>query len=353
MRNRIMMLLVAAVFFGGLVFIDSPQALAQQKVTWIGQSALPAGMPVSVGLHDLANRVKEASGGRMILEVKPAGSVCPATKEWKAIDRGVLDFAGGGGSYMVPDVPFGTIIAQRVGSKLPPMAVVMWMDIEGRAIANKWYQKMNHNFIDIGVLQGLPEGWIHTNKPIKGPQDLKGLKMRAAGDGGIVLHRMGVGTVFMPLGEIFENMKRGVIDAYECSCPAFDYKMGLYDAGKYYYLSGTRAPWEIYEILVSREKFDKLPPDLKAIFLNCVRGASREYHDLLVAQNGKAIQGFKDKGVIVAKLPSSIDVAFVKQANKYMDEQAAKYASVKEMLTSQRKFEAQWKELYGLPTPGE
>ena len=55
----------------------------------------------------------------------------------------------------------------------------------------------------------------------------------------------------------------------------------------------------------------------------------------------------------MAELPSSIDEAFVKEAKKYMDEQAAKYPSVNEMLTSQRKFEEQWKELYGLPSPGK
>jgi TRAP-type mannitol/chloroaromatic compound transport system substrate-binding protein len=127
--------------------------------------------------------------------------------------------------------------------------------------------------------------------------------MRAAGDGGIVLSRMGVGTVFMPLGEVFENMSRGVIDAYECSCPAFDWDMGLYEAGKYYYLSPTRAPWEMYEILVSRSKWEGLSDEFKTIVLNCVRGAGITYHSRLVANNAKAVKGFKDKGVIVAKLP--------------------------------------------------
>jgi TRAP-type mannitol/chloroaromatic compound transport system substrate-binding protein len=353
MKKGMLVLLSVAVVFGGLFFVDSACQAAGQTITWIGQSSLPAGMPVSVGLEDLSQRIKEASGGRFIWKVKPAGSVCPATEEWKAIDRGVLDFTGGGSSYMVPDVPFGSIISQRVGAKLPPLGHMMWMDIEGREIVNKWYQKMNHKFINIGGLHGLPEGWIHTNKVLKGPQDLKGLKMRAAGDGGIVLHRMGVGTVFMPLGEIFENMKRGIIDAYECSCPAFDYDMGLYDAGKYYYLSGTRAPWEMYEILVARDKWEKLPEELKAIALNCVRGAEIAYHARLVAKNGKAIEGFRAKGVKVAKLPSSIDKAFITQANKYLNEQAAKYPSVKETLASELKFEAMWKELYGLPSPGE
>jgi TRAP-type mannitol/chloroaromatic compound transport system substrate-binding protein len=352
MKKGIIVLLLAGAVVGSLVFADSPQA-AGPMVTWIGQSALPAGMPVSVGLQDLTDRIRFASGGRLDWKAKPAGSVCPATEEWKAIDKGVLDFAAGGASYMVPDVPFGSIISQRVGAKLPPLGHMMWMDIEGRDMVNKWYQKDNHKFIDIGGFHGLPEIWIHSNKPIKGPQDLKGLKMRAAGDGGIVLHRMGVGTVFMPLGEVFENMKRGVIDAYEASCPAFDYDLGLYDAGKYMYLSSTRAPWENYEILVARDKWDKLSDEFKAIILNCVRGAEIAYHARLVAKNPKALQGFKDHGVIVNPLPASIDEAFVKEANKYLDEQAAKYPSMNEVLTSERNFEASWKVLYGLPTPGK
>ncbi|MDI6754601.1 MAG: TRAP transporter substrate-binding protein DctP [Thermodesulfobacteriota bacterium] len=356
MKKRIMMLFLVAVFVGGLVFVDSAYQTAQAQpkvINWTGQSCLPPGMPVSVALADLSERVKKASGGRFILTAKPAGSVCPATKEWIAINKGVLDFAATGGSYMVPEVPFGSIIAQRVGAKLSPLGHMMWFETEGRELVNKWYKQMGYKFMNIGGFHGLPEGWIHLKKPLKGPADLKGLKMRASGDGGIVLSRMGVGTVFMPLGEIFENMKRGIIDAFECSCPSFDYTMKLYEASKYYYLSPTRAPWEMYEIQVSREKFEALPEDLKAIFLNCLKGTEIEYHAKLVADNAKAVQGFKDKGVIVENLPSSIDDAFVAEATKYLKEVAAKHESMNEVLTSQLKFEEMWKNLYGLPSPGK
>jgi len=356
MKRLIGMVFLVGVFVGGLVFIDSAHRTAEAQpktVSWMGQSCLPPGMPVSVGLQDLSDRVKKASGGRFILTAKPAGSICPATKEWQAINKGTLDFAATGGSYMVPEVPFGSILSQRVGAKLSPLGHMMWFEIEGRELVNKWYKQMGYKFMNIGGFHGLPEGWIHLNKPLKGPQDLKGLKMRASGDGGIVLSRMGVGTVFMPLGEIFENMKRGIIDAYECSCPSFDYTMKLYESGKYFYLSPTRAPWEMYEIQVSRSKWEALPEDLKAIFLNCLKGTEVTYHANLVADNAKAVQGFKDKGVIVENLPSSIDDAFIPEAVKYLKEVAAKHPSMNEILTSQLKFEEMWKNLYGLPSPGK
>jgi len=356
MKRLIGMVFLVGVFVVSMVFVGSAIQAAEPKakvVTWTGQSCLPPGMPVSEGLKDLSERVKKASGGRFILSVKPAGSVCPATKEWQAINKGVLDFAATGGSYMVPEVPFGSLLSQRVGAKLSPLGHMMWFETEGRELVNNWYKKMGYKFINIGGLHGLPEGWIHLNKPLKGPQDLKGLKMRASGDGGIVLSRMGVGTVFMPLGEVFENMKRGIIDAYECSCPSFDYTMALYEVGKYYYLSSTRAGWEMYEVQVSRDKWEALPEDLKAIFLNCLKGVEITYHAKLVADNAKAVEGFKAKGVIVENLPSSIDDAFVIEAVKYLKEQAAKHPSMNEVLTSQLKFEEMWKNLYGLPSPGK
>ncbi len=327
----------------------APAAPKPKAIKWIGQACLPAGMPVHEGLVEFAKRVTEASGGRLVLEAKPAGAVCPATKEWKAIDKGVLDFAACAGSYMVPDVPFGTVVCQRAGSRLPPMAVYAWYEIEGRDLINKWYEKFGYDFIEIGGLQGLPEGWIHLDKPLKGPEDLKGLKMRCAGDCGEILHRMGVGAVFMPLGEIFENMKRGVIDAFECSCPAFDWKMGLYEVGKYYYLNPTRAPWELYNILVKRSKWEKLPDDLKVILRDCAEAENIYYHSRLVKKNAEAIKKFKDYGVVVEKLPESIAEAFVKEAGKFYSEKMAKYPSVKEVLGSQLEFEKIWEELYGLP----
>jgi TRAP-type mannitol/chloroaromatic compound transport system substrate-binding protein len=356
MKRLLVIVFLVGLFVGGLVIIDSAHQKAEaqaKKITWMGQSCLPPGMPVSVGLQDFCERVKKASGGRFILTVKPAGSICPATKEWQAINKGVLDFAGTAAGYMVPEVPFGSIITQRVGAKLPPLGHMMWMETEGRDLVNKWYQKMGYKFMNIGGFHGLPEGWIHLDKPLKGPQDLKGLKMRASGDGGIVLSRMGVGTVFMPLGEVFENFKRGIIDAYECSCPSFDYTMKLFEVGKYYYLSPTRAPWEMYEVQVSRSKWEALPEDLKAIFLNCLRATEVEYHAKLIKSNAEAVEGFKAKGVKVENLPSSIDEAFVPQAVKYLQEVAAKHESMKEVLTSQLKFEEMWKHLYGLPSPGK
>ena len=70
--------------------------------------------------------------------------------------------------------------------------------------------------------------------------------------------------------------------------------------------------------MVQRSKWEALPADLKVIVTNCIKGAEVAYHARLISKNEKAVQGFKDKGVIVDILPSSIDDAFVPEATKYL-----------------------------------
>jgi TRAP-type mannitol/chloroaromatic compound transport system substrate-binding protein len=306
-------------------------------------------MPVQEGLERLSARITEASGGRLVWKAEPAGSICPATEEWKAVHTGVLDFAGGGGSYMNAEVHFGTLISQRVGG-VPPLEHYMWLEWEGSDLINDWYQKLGYDMYDIkgGGFHGPPEMFGHFDKELKTPADLNGLKMRCSGDGGAILARMGVGSVFMPLGEIFESMKRGVIDAFECSSPRFDWQMGLNEVGKYIYLSPVRAPTEVYQLLVKRSKWETLPDDLKLIVEDCARSEALRYYGILTAGDNEALQNFKDYGNIVEKLPSDIEDAFLKEADAYYDEVAAQYPETKSVLDSQRAFTKTWEELYGL-----
>jgi TRAP-type mannitol/chloroaromatic compound transport system substrate-binding protein len=284
------------------------------------------------------------------MKPNPAGSVCPATEEWKAVHTGVLDYCAGGGSYMTAEVAFGSMISQRVAG-IPPLEHLIWMASVGSDMINKWYQTKNFDFMDVkgAGFHGTPEIWIHLNKPLKTPADIRGLKMRCSGDGGAVLARLGLGTIFMPLGELFEAMKRGTIDAYECSSPQFDWTMKLNEVGKYIYLSPTRAPTEVYQFLVKRSKFEALPDDIKLIVEDFGRAEAIRYHSILASKDESALDNFRKYGNIVEKLPSSIDAAFVEEANKYLDEKAAKYPEAKEVLDSMRAFARMWNELYGLP----
>jgi len=221
----------------------------------------------------------------------------------------------------------------------------------GSDLINDWYVKMGFDMLDLkgGGFHGTSEVFGHFGKELKVPGDLKGLKMRCSGDGGAILARMGVGSVFMPLGEIFEAMQRGVIDAFECSSPASNWAYGLNEVGKYVYLSPLRAPTEFSQLLVKPGKWEQLPDDLKMIVEDCGRAETLRYHCELITADKEALQKFADYGNIVQKLPAVIEDAFVEEANIYMAEQAAKYPEAKSVLESMLAFAKMYDELWGLP----
>ncbi|TFH34991.1 MAG: hypothetical protein E4G93_04445, partial [Dehalococcoidia bacterium] len=328
----------------------TPSQPAAKVYNWVGQSALPAGNPPTEGLMRISESILAASGGQLVMKANPAGSICPATEEWKNINSGVLDYCAGGGSYMSADLRFGTAFSQ-LPAGMPPLPNLIFHKQIGASIMNDWYVQKGYKIYDIpgGGFHGLPEIWISTNKELTGPADLNGLKMRASGDGGKVLEGMGVGTVFMPLGEIFESMQRGVIDAFECSCPAFNYSMGLHEAAKYNYMSPSRAPTEVYGFLVNIDRFNELPANLQAIVTECAQAESIKYNQMLHSRNAEALVAMAAFGNINAPLPKSIDDAFVAGAKVYYKGEMEKFPELKDYMDAYLPFAKNWGDLYGFP----
>jgi TRAP-type mannitol/chloroaromatic compound transport system substrate-binding protein len=307
-------------------------------------------MPVTWGMEDFSKRVEAATNGRLIMKAHPAGAICPATEEHKAIQTGVLDWAGSGGGYMRGDMPWAGQLIQPVGG-MPPEPLQIWLDNEGCGIANKWFETLGWDFTFVkgSGFAGPPEIFGHFQKELNTVADLEGIKMRCSGDGGTVLGNMGVGPIFMPLGEVFEAMQRGVIDAYECSSPRFDWEMGLNEVGKYVYLCPIRAPTEVYMFLIKTSTFNELPDHLKVIIEDLAVAETWDYHDKLVAGDAEALQKFRDYGNVVQPLPQNIVEAFGAEAVKYVDSEMAKDEGYKEVAQSQRAFAKSFNDLYGLP----
>jgi len=144
-------------------------------------------------------------------------------------------------------------------------------------------------------------------------------------------------------------MQRGVIDAFECSCPAFNYSMGLQEASKYNYMSPSRAPTEVYGFLVNKDKFAELPAYLQAVVSECAQAESVKYNQMLHSRNAEALVKMAAAGNINLPLPKSIDDEFVVKAKVYYKEQCAKYPELADYMNAYLPFAKNWQELYGFP----
>jgi TRAP-type mannitol/chloroaromatic compound transport system substrate-binding protein len=136
---------------------------------------------------------------------------------------------------------------------------------------------------------------------------------------------MGGSTVFLPGGELYESMQRGVINAFEYSGASSCWDMKFQEVIDYLYLSSARAPSDANCFLASKKAWSALSEDLKATVLWIQRGSEQLSWTRSLAANGVALQKLKDYGTKIQPLPKEIDDAVRATATAYFDAEVAKY----------------------------
>jgi len=128
----------------------------------------------------------------------------------------------------------------------------------GLALYQEMYDQAGYHVHPIPCAIIAPEtsGWFA--KPIDGPEDLKGLRMRFFGLGGKVMSKLGVSTSMMSGGEIFPALEKHVLDATEFSQPAIDERLGFYKVVKYNYYPGWHQQATMLELLINQKAWDKM-----------------------------------------------------------------------------------------------
>jgi len=311
-----------------------------EKIVWKSSGHGPASDPSQI-FHDYACKdITLASGGR--LEVKPfvGGSVVPAYKELDAVHDNVLQMAYTCPMYSLDKWPAAGLISSRPGA-LAGEALRAWFNYAGGAdLMNKMMGEKYNAMTMPGWLSPLPEEvFLHSKVKITKVSDLKGLRVRAMGDGGEVMKALGASVVILPGGELYEAMQRGVIDAFEYSTLASNWKMKFNEVAKYVILSPVRAPSDPQVFYVNKEAYNKLPEDLKLIVKNTLDKWATAEHEYLVAESIKALDEFKKAGCEVYKLPKEVEDAVAAAAEKFYKNKSEKEKGIfEEIFNSMQSF---------------
>jgi TRAP-type mannitol/chloroaromatic compound transport system substrate-binding protein len=286
----------------------------------------------------IADHITAMSGGKLVVEAFAGGSIVPATEELSGVDQGILNMGSACPMYNVNKFPQAALF-DMVSGGMTALQMTLWHTRgNGDELAAKmWESKMNVKFISPqGFLP--PEIWCQSNKKIETPEDLKGLKMRCAGDGGEILAGMGVATVFFPGAEIYESMQRGVIDAFEYASPFLNWGMGFHEVAKYLYMSPSRAPTDCAHVWVNRDDWESLTPDLQAIIYDAVAAVGLDYTAESYTKDDVALVQYYDYGTEVLQLPPAVEAAYLDAAKAFYDKKAAGDALYKEIIDAHWAF---------------
>lgn len=279
-------------------------AVAQGLVRWTMVMPWPRLTPgVGVAAQRFADRVGAMSAGRLQLKLYAAGELVPPFGGFDAVQSGAAQIAHGTPYYWAgkapalhwfTGVPFGLTANELAAWIAYGEGGELWRGIYDGFGVVPFYAGSS------GVQAG---GWFR--KPIETVDDLKGLKFRIAGLGGEVVRRLGAVPVSIPPGEIMQALTAGTIDAAEWIGPWNDRAFGLYKVARYYYVPAFHEPGPGLEVIVNKEAWAKLAPDLQAIVAAAASAAAAEtladftFHNIesygpLLAEAGVEARGFPD-----------------------------------------------------------
>jgi TRAP-type mannitol/chloroaromatic compound transport system substrate-binding protein len=266
------------------------------------------------GLHTSAVRfaqtVGTATGGRIKIEVFPAGAFVRPFETFDAVSAGVADIYHSFEGYFEQKsqalhffaaIPFGFTADE----------LFAWIQYGG---GQELWDALSAQFnvkpllcTSTGCQMG---GWFV--REVNSPEDYKGLRYRMGGLGAEVLRRLGATVVTLPGGEIMPALKSGAIHASEWIGPWLDMAGSLHKAAGFYYYPAFHEPGSGFSVGINKgvwESFDA--SDRRVIEVVAASEYARSLAEFN-ANNALSLRKLRDEDTVkILKFDDSLLKAFL------------------------------------------
>ena len=326
----------AAVAAGAL---SAPMVATAQTTSLRFQSTWPAKDIFHEYAQDFAKKVNDMAGGRLKIEVLPAGAVVPAFQLLEAVGKGTLDGGHGVVAYHYGKNSALALWGSGPAFGMDPNMVLAWHNYGGgKALLEEIYKSLNLDVVSYlyGPMPSQPLGWF--KKPIAKVEDMKGVKFRTVGLAVDMYTEMGAAVNPLPGGEIVPALDRGLIDGAEFNNASSDRVLGFPDVVKNCMLQSFHQSGEQFEILFNKGKLNALPAELKAIVDYAVQAASADMSWKAIERNSRDYEELKKQGVKFYKTPDAILRAQLAAWDKIITKKGDENPLFKKILESQKAF---------------
>jgi len=159
-------------------------------------------------------------------------------------------------------------------------------------------------------------------------------------------------VVYLPGGELYDALKRGVLDAFEYCDPALDYDMGFYEVAKYYQVPGIHSPQSDSYWVCNGKAWANLDPSLQKMVEEVTASSALKLMYKIHYLDALAMPKIKAAGVEIVTLPEAVQKEVVTKSRAYFELQAAKdpgFAKMYQSMTSFLKVYREWEVLQPSP----
>jgi len=256
--------------------------------------------PYDITARKFGSLIEQYSNGKYKVNVFPNNQLGSEREMIKNLTMGSMDLA------VITNAVVGSFVSSNMALDLPfifPEREVAHAVLDGE-VGEMLLSKLDKLQIKgLAFSEGGFRHMINNIRPIKTPEDTKGIKFRVMQTPIYIgmFQSLGSNAVPMPWGEVFTATQQKVIDGLEIPIPVI-YASKYFEIVKY--LSLTNHTYSPLIIMCSQQRWNKLSENEKEIFKRAAREAVLYERGALKGILESSLQKIKAAGMIVNDVPN-------------------------------------------------
>jgi tripartite ATP-independent transporter DctP family solute receptor len=255
----------------------------------------PDGYPTVEAVKYFGELLKEKTDGRYSVEVFHSAQLGEEKDTIEQTQFGVIDLNRISIGAFGTQVPEATVVQlPYIFRSLDHFHAVLDGPIGDEILAA--FDKVD--LVALAYYDGGARSFYNSEKPIKSPADLAGMKLRVMQSDIFVdmVAALGGNATPMPYGEVYSGIQTGVIDGAENNYPSYD-TAGHAEVAKYYSLDEHLMVPEV--LVMSKLVFDKLSPEDQAAVRLAAKESVAKERELWAAQEVASKAAVEATGAVI------------------------------------------------------
>ena len=289
MHRNVRALVALATIVGAFAAVS---ASAQEPIVIKFSHVVATDTPKGKGAEKFKQLAEERTKGRVKVEIYPNSTLYKDKEELEALQIGAVQMLApsvskfgplGVKEYEAFDLPFifpDKAALARVTEG--PIGAELFKKLEERGIKGLGY--WDNGFKD-----------MTANKPLRRPEDFKGLKMRIQSSKVLdaQFRALGANPQVLAFSEVYQALQTGVVDGTE-NTPSNIYSQKTHEVQKF--LTVSEHGYIGYAVITNRKFWEGLPPDVRATLEGAMKDATKYANDISQKENDDALANIKASG---------------------------------------------------------
>ena len=277
---------------GAAMVVASFGAYAQSPIVIKFSHVVAADTPKGKGAEKFKELAEKATGGKVKIEVYPNSTLYKDKEEIEALQLGAVQMLApslakfgplGVKEFEVFDLPY--IFPDKAALEKVengPVGKMLFSKLESKGIVGLAYWDNGFKVMS-------------ANKPLKMPEDFRGLKMRIQSSKVLEAQMRALGALpqVLAFSEVYQALQTGVVDGTE-NPPSNLYTQKMNEVQKFVAVSNHG--YLGYAVIVNKKFWDGLPADIRGQLDGAMKEATKYANDIAQKENDDALAKVKATG---------------------------------------------------------